>query len=402
MFYPPEATGIAPYAGVLAAELSKVGYPVNAFVAQPSYPEWRIRAGYRRWRRVEIIDGVRVSRSLLYVPQVPRGVRRLLSELSLGLRLAFSRWKRPEVLIAITPALFATALVVLRTKLSPRKRPLIVWVQDIYTLGLAEIGEGNDLVRRITRWVESWVLQAADRVVVIHQRFADFVIKELGVAPSDVVVVRNWTHLAPSAPIDATAARSELGWPEAARVALHTGNMGAKQGLDNIIEAARLAQIRDEPVRFILVGDGNERAALQQRAAGVSHVTFVSPLDDQKYRLALAAADVLIVNEKPGVSAMAVPSKLTSYFDAGRPVVAATDPGGTAAAEVMAAEAGVVVQSGDPNALLGAVLDVCKDEQAAATYGRNGRRYREVTLGQDIAVRRWDELIKEVVPITTG
>jgi glycosyltransferase involved in cell wall biosynthesis len=292
--------------------------------------------------------------------------------------------------------MFSTALALLRQRITPRRSPFVVWVQDIYSLGLAETGEGNGLVQHITRFVEAKVLRSADRVVVIHQRFADFVTHELQVPAEQVVVVRNWTHLEPSPPVDGDTAKQKLGWPTDVTVAVHTGNMGAKQGLQNIVEAARVADEEGAPVHFVLVGGGGERRELEERAAGISRLTFVDPLGDADYRLALGAADVLLVNEKPGVAAMAMPSKLTSYFDAGRPVVAATDHSGITASEVAAADAGVVVPAGDPAALLEAILDLRGNSAVAAQYGINGRRHRLAVLDEQAAVERWAQLIKAI------
>lgn len=391
--YPPEPTGIAPYTGALADGLSDAGYQVIAHVAQPHYPEWSIADGYRQWTRFEQVGGVRVRRRLHYVPRTPRGIRRLLSELSFGARLVFARWERPRLVVAVSPSLFSTALAVVRLRLTPRRPPLIVWVQDIYTLGLAETGEGGGRVQRLTRLVESFTFRSADRVVVIHERFAAFVADELGVDKSKITVVRNWTHLPKTAAVDAQSAKAALGWPDDIALAVHTGNMGTKQGLENIVEAARIADERNAPVRFILVGDGGERSSLQERARGISRIAFVDPLDDENYRLALGAADVLIVNEKPGVATMAVPSKLTSYFDAGRPVVAATDIDGITAGEIAASGAGVVVQAGDPGALLDAVMTVKSDVELAARLGQNGRRYRESVLDANAAITKWASLV---------
>ena len=105
-------------------------------------------------------------------------------------------------------------------------------------------------------------------------------------------------------------------------------------------------------IRFVLMGDGNQRRLLQQSAKGVQRIEFKEPLDAEDYRQVLACADVLLVNERPGVGEMAVPSKLTSYFSAGRPVLAATDADGVTAGEIRDAGAGVVVPAGDPAALL--------------------------------------------------
>ena len=400
--FPPEPTGIAPYTGALASGLAELGYSVKAHVSHPHYPEWKIRAGYGQWTRTEHHEQVEVQRLLHYVPANPRGIRRLLSELSFGARLSSRHIGHPRLVIAVSPSLFSTAMALLRVHLIPRRPKVAIWVQDIYTLGLAEIGEGSGLVQRITRWVESRTFRAADRVVVIHERFKEFLTEELKVPADRVVVIHNWTHLPSWAPCEAAEAKEKLGWPSGKTLAVHTGNMGAKQGLANIIEAARLAGHRGVEVQFLLIGNGGERRTLEESARGIANVTFIDPLDDDDYRLALAAADVLVVNEKPGVATMAVPSKLTSYFAAGRPVVAATDPSGTAASEIIASKAGVIVPSGDPEALLNEIKYLASDKATAKRLGDNAINYRETVLDQKFAIARWAQIVSEFASITSA
>ncbi len=131
-------------------------------------------------------------------------------------------------------------------------------------------------------------------------------------------------------------------------------------------------------------------------ARGIKRIEFVDPVDDFEYRYALAAADCLLVNELPGVAAMAAPSKLTSYFNAGRPILAATDSEGIAAGEVRQAKAGVAVPAGDPAALLAMALQLSEDTERAAEYGAAGRRYRIEHLDPDAAITAFERVIGTV------
>lgn len=395
LHYPPDATGIAPYAGALAAGLSARAYSVTAHVAHPFYPEWKVRPGYGQWKRTEVIDGVTVHRLRHFIPKPPRGFRRLLSELSFGGRLLSSRFGSDAV-IAVSPALFASALVTLRLRLNPWRPCLIVWLQDIYTLGLVETKEGGRLTTTITKLVERFVLRSADRVVAIHPRFADYLVKQFDIDPQRISVIRNWTHLKPTTQISQEDARAALGWPNDIFLAVHTGNMGVKQGLENLIEAARLADEQRAPIKFLLVGDGGERARLEKLAYGVERVEFVDPLDEADYRCALAAADCLLVNELPGVAAMAAPSKLTSYFDASRPILAATDAMGITAEEIQHSGAGIVVPAGDPPTLLAAALSLSANSERATELGAAGRRYRMEVLDFNIAITAFEQVIQGV------
>jgi glycosyltransferase involved in cell wall biosynthesis len=395
--FPPEPTGTAPYTGALASGLRRLGYAVTAHAGHPHYPEWRVYRGYGQWNRDDRIDGVAVRRRLHYVPHHPHGIRRLVSELTFGLRVTFTHWDVSRAIVVVSPAMFSSAMVVLRALLTPRRPPVVVWVQDIYALGMSETKEGISLAAKLTSWVEGHVMRAADRVVVIHPRFARYAVDVLGVKPENLVVVRNWDHLPAAAPVDSTSAKWELGWPTDATLVVHTGNMGVKQGLENVVDAARLADERHAPVHFVLVGDGCQREKLMARARGISRLTFVDTLSDDDYHLALSAADVLLVNEMTGVAAMAVPSKLTSYFHAGRPVIAATDPEGICAEEVATSGAGIVVAAGQPDTLLDTVLALSADPVAAEELGANGRRYRMAALDERVAIEQWGILIGDIV-----
>ena len=174
----------------------------------------------------------------------------------------------------------------------------------------------------MARWgarLEGALLSRADGIAVVHPRFAG-PLADLGVDPARITTIPNWSHIA--APTgDRRAVRRELGWRDDELVALHAGNMGVKQGLENVVEAARTADAVGAPVRFVLLGTGNQRARLEELGAGIARLELRDPLPDDRFPDALAAADVLVVNEAPTVAEMSAPSKLTSYFAAGRPVV---------------------------------------------------------------------------------
>ncbi len=331
--YAPETTGgIAPYMTDLAESLGERGHKVHVVTGYPHYPAWEIDASYHGRSIDEVVNGVHVHRRRHFVPSPPNALGRIKMELSFGARAASSGWNTPDVIVCTSPALLATAMVLGRARLTP-KRPAIggVWVHDLYGQGVVETGAMTGRSARATSRLEAAVVKSADGIAVVHDRFVDHVVNELHVPRERVTVVRNWTHVTPIDVDDLTAARTKFGWSPDETIVLHTGNMGVKQGLENVVEAARLADEQSLPIRFVLVGDGNQRPNLEAAAVGVDRIDFVRPLDDQDFRTAMAAADVLLVNEAPGIVGMAVPSKLTSYFSSGTPIVAATDVASTTA-----------------------------------------------------------------------
>jgi colanic acid biosynthesis glycosyl transferase WcaI len=390
--YAPEPTGIAPYTSGLASGLASRGWAVRAITAFPHYPAWKIAAGYEGHTMKRFIDGVRVTRLRPYMPKKLSGFKRALLEVSFGVRAISSRWGKADVVVLVSPALFATAIALLRARLTPGRPLVFIWVQDLYSLGVKETGTLGTHGARVMSKIEKSILRQADSVVVIHDRFRDYLTSEFRIPFHRVRVVRNWTHLLPIE-VERNEFRTLFGWGDEV-VVLHAGNIGAKQGLENVVEAARIADARGEAVRFVLLGDGNQRARLEKLAEGVARLDFLDSLNNRNFQGAMAAADILLVNEKKGVAEMAVPSKLTSYFAAGRPVIVATDENSISAEEVAQAGAGWRVDADSPAALLEASLALGVNTALAEEMARSGAKFQRETLSRSNAINHYAEIIQ--------
>lgn len=382
----------------MAEGLAAKGHQVRVLTGLPHYPQWRVAPGYEAGQRDTSSQAgeLRVEHLVHHVPTPPSLRGRLRMELSYGNRLWRTSWEAPDVVLCVSPALLSTAMAMARAK-SSRQRPAVgVWVQDLYGVGVAETGAASRRVTGLVSGLESRVLRAADGVAVIHDRFKAHLVRELAVNPASVTVIRNWTHLRPIQCRDRAETRRKLGWAENDIVALHAGNMGAKQGLENVIHAAKLAESTHAPVRFVLLGDGNQRNRLERLGTGVTNLELIDPLPDEEYQSVLAAADVLLVNEKASVAEMAVPSKITSYFTTGNPVVAATRADSITAAEIESSGGGLVVAPDSPPGLLAAVRSLGTDRTLARRLGSAGMKFCSETLSQRYAIDKYEEWIMEL------
>jgi glycosyltransferase involved in cell wall biosynthesis len=384
--YAPEPTGNAPYTTKLAEGLARTGHRVEVLTGYPYYPDWRIADGYTGLSTKQLINGVPVKRYRHTVPAAPRTLNRLLMEVTFGLHAALRRWDQHDVVLVVSPGLFSSAFAVAKARL--KGIPVAMWIQDLYSRGLEETG-GSDSLTRAMKWVESRILRACTGITVIHGRFRDYIVDELEISRENVGVIRNWTHIQHDPLFDREAVRARLGWSSDETIALHAGNMGVKQGLENVVEAARLADAFDSRVRFVLLGDGNRREALHIAGEGIRSLSFLKPLGDHEYSEALRAADVLIVNERPELREMSVPSKLTSYFATGLPVIAATHPESATADEIRASGAGVLVDPQRPSALLRGVERLRDDPGEAVSLGSAGPTYAASVLSESAAIRAY-------------
>lgn len=94
---------------------------------------------------------------------------------------------------------------------------------------------------------------------------------------------------------------------------------------------------------------------------------------------------------------MALPSKLTSYFVAGRPVVAAVSPAGWTAREVARAGAGVTVPAADPEALLDAITELAADPARCDRLAAAGPLYAERFLSAGASLAKADAFIARLL-----
>ncbi|GAB2644151.1 glycosyltransferase family 4 protein [Nocardioides ginkgobilobae] len=384
--YTPERTGIAPYTAGMAVGLSE-DFDVEVLTVHPHYPEWSVAEGYGGWRRREVIDGVRVHRVKHYVPHDPTGVTRILSETTYAGRALAPGVRRPDVIVAVSPALAPVASAL---ALGRRWRvPVGVVVQDLYSKALSELELLGGRIDRPAHRFEQALLRRCDGVVSIHQAMADVMVRDYDVPRERIEVIPNWTHVSPPSG-DREVRRKELGWDDDVLTIVHAGNMGAKQGLEHLIPVGRMIDYRSLPVRIVLIGNGGNRDALESAASDIESLQFMDALPGESFMETLAAADALLLHEKPGLKEMCVPSKLTSYFAASRPVLAVTSPESAAAHEVRQSRAGFVVRSGDAEALLQGLHQMA--EAARDDCGARGLEYAKRTLDERAALlsyNRW-------------
>ena len=291
--------------------------------------------------------------------------------------------QRPDLVLASTPALggaLAAASVSRRVGC-----PLTIVVQDLMALATAQSGiEGGGRLTGVTARLEGVALRAATTVAVVSDSFIPAV-KAYGVESQRIALLRNWTRITRS-PLTRDEARARLGWPTDRFLAVHTGNIGFKQDLGNLVEAARL--LTGSSVLTVLVGDGSQRRALERQASGLRNVRFTGLVAEDLYPVVLAAADVLLVNERPSVGDMALPSKLTSYLVAGRPILAAVADGGASLRELHGTGgAAWTIPPGNPAALATALASLAQDGSRREAMSAAATAYAARTLGRDGTLR---------------
>jgi len=380
--FAPEVTGIGVYSTGLADYLGERGYKVVVHTAFPYYPHWRKRAEDRgKLFRREWRGRVRVRRTYLFVPQRPSALKRIFHELSFALTAAMSYLASPraDVTIVVSPPLCLGLLVLGLARL--RGSRTILHVHDLQPDAAVECGllrEG--LFTRVLYRMEKIIYRLADVVGSIGVGMLDR-IREKGVPARKLLLIPNWANEDLVRPLPPqTKYRSAWGL-DGCFVVLYSGNMGVKQGLTSLLDAAQLLRDRSD-VRFVLVGDGAEKTKLQAyvEQLGLQNVQFQPLQPTEDLSELLATADVSVVPQKRGVTDIFMPCKVANLMCSARPLVVASSRATELSRVIVRAQCGVIVPPEDAQALADALVALYEDPQGRARLGERGRAYAEQEL----------------------
>lgn len=374
--YAPELTGIGKYSAELAEWLAARGHEVSVVTAPPYYPQWRVHDGYRagRYSREER-RGVSVRRAPRWVPARPGGAKRLLHLASFALSSLPSLLRaaagRPDLIVVVEPALFCAPAAWIAARLCGARAWLHIQDYEVdaaFELGLLK-GAG---LRAMVKRAERWLMRRFDRVSTISGRMLQLALAK-GVDPGRAVLLPNWIDVEAIAPrADGADYREQLGIPRNAIVALYSGNMGGKQGLQTLADVARRLG-REERLWFVFCGQGPERAPLQAQCQGLVRVRFLDLQPAERLGALLNTADIHLLPQRAGAADLVMPSKLTGMLASGRPVVCGAAPGTELAGVV--ARCGLLTPPEDAEAMAQAVRKLSDNPQIRETLGAAARQY---------------------------
>jgi glycosyltransferase involved in cell wall biosynthesis len=389
--YAPEITGTAINNVDMAHSLRDAGHNIVVMTGMPHYPEWRVHEPYRgHQRRTELLDGVQVKRFGHYVPAHNQSaLKRGLYEATFLMNAAAVTIRpRPDLFVGIIPALSDGWLARFHAWRSGVRFGLVF--ADLMGKAAQQSGmPGGTSVAGTVRKFEIGLARTAAGVGIIAEGFRDYFID--GGVQTDRIHRIVFRDRAPNdMPTESRAdVRRSMGWGDDDFIVLHSGNMGYKQALDNVLRAAALANHRRN-LRFVLIGGGNQRVELENLARRLSlqNVGFLSLVPTGKFDAVLAAADLLLINQRGSVTDMSLPGKLTPYFTSGVPVLAAVASQSEAAKAVVRSGAGLVVSPDRPESLVAGIERLADDREfyvqlagAGPAYVRN---YLDAARSSDI------------------
>ena len=398
--YWPEPTGIANYTTDFAENLTE-GHQVSVLTSLPHYPWWSVPSKFSHLvEGIGTHNGVSVVRAKHLIPSKMNALVRMRFETSMwwNLRRVSKTMLANDfdLVVACIPTV-AAGLVGMRIA-KDLGIPFGLIVQDLSGVGAKQSGlRGGAVISKIANAIEGRVLHGADKLVVVSTDMRD-VVAGVGVPENGITLIANYCARTISS-IDKKTARLKIGWSLDDFVVIHTGNMGTKQDLENVVRAADFL-LSDQKIKIYLVGHGNQETKLMSLCLDKSNISVLPAVAYENYSALLSAADLLLVNERNTQLEMSLPSKLTAYLFSGRPVIAAVPRGG--ATWKFLEGIAELVESGNPILLAQAIKDLSQNNDKRDELAYKGLEFARNNLGAENGRRKYLDWVNSLVQSKRG
>lgn len=394
VFYPDHAA-TAQHAHDLAKHLVEHGHEVDVIASRSIYG----KSGAELAKR-EDVDGAqvhRVGKSLFGKGSIlTRALDFGLFYIAAALKAMFVR--RPDVVVCFTTPPFISMLgIVLRWF---RGAKAVYWLMDLYPDVAVATGvmRQRSIATRFFETLSRWSLRHSDKVVVLGRCMEERV-REKGVDRGQVARIGVWSDQNEVKPIARHENPYRETWDLGDRfVVMYSGNFGIGHDVDTFLRAAEMLK-DDDSVRFVFVGGGKKKPVVERFVKDKVLTNCV--IDDyqprEKLDQSLSVADAHLVSILEGVEGTIVPCKLFGIMAAGRATLYIGSPKSEIARVLDERGAGVLIEQGDAEGLVGAIRRLRDDRGEAERMGEHARRALGEAYSRESACEAWRELLEGLV-----
>jgi colanic acid biosynthesis glycosyl transferase WcaI len=303
--------------------------------------------------------------------------------------------QKPDVILCVNPPItvgFSGWLLGLA-----RRAPLVFNVQDVWPDCLVIIDQlRSPLLIAVFKRLEKFIYRVSASVTVLSEGMKENLMRK-GIPAGKIMVIPNWANVETIRPVERENGFRAAHGLNGDFVVMFAGNLGYIAMLDKALEAAKL--LENEPhIRFLIVGEGNAKAGLVNRASelGLRNVRFLPTQPSEVLPEMLGAADLSLVTLNRRLGQLNVPSKTYSIMASARPVLASVPEDSEIARLVKEADCGVGVAPEDPQSLAQAIKHLSRQPEKLRTYGANGRRYVEEYFSRRKLTAQYHDLLRQV------
>lgn len=396
-YFSPDHSATSQILSDVAFHLAATGKEVHVITSQQLYdnPNARLLSEER-------IQGVHVHR----VATTNFGRSNLVGRATDYFSFYASTWRAMRTLVGKNDILIAKTdppLISVPAMLMARRRgaKLVNWLQDIYPEVAVQLGVPfvKGPFDKGAAYLRDLSLKSAVANVVVGQKMADRVVAR-GIPPDHVHVIPNWCdddEIRPLLPTD-NPLRREWGL-EDKFVFGYSGNLGRAHEFSTVLAAAE--RLRNDPrIVFLIVGGGHQFVQLAKFVTdrGLDSIfRFINYQARDLLKYSLCVPDVHWISLKPELEGLIVPSKFLGVAAAGRPMITITALDGEIARLVHKFECGLVIEPGNADALVEALLRLSCDAELTAAMGRRAREMLDAHFTRQKAFERWQKVLEAIV-----
>lgn len=275
-----------------------------------------------------------------------------------------------------------------------KRKKMLLEIRDLWPEFAIAMGAlTNPTLIRMSRWLEKFLYDHADRIIVNSPGFIPYIRDICGKTPK---LVPNGADEAMFEGANGDEFREKHGLKDKF-VVMYSGAHGPANDLETVLQAAEILQDRDD-IRFVFVGSGKDKPRLEalKDEKGLSNVLFVPPVSKDEIPAVMSAEDAgLAILKKLDMFKTTYPNKVFDIMACGDPVICQID--GVIREVVEENQAGVFAEPGDPRALADTVLQLAGDPENCRKMGENGRKAVREKFDRDTAARRLEEIFEEMV-----
>lgn len=386
-YSPEELTGIGKYNGEMIEFLLDKNLEVISISNVPFYPYWEKYPGHKnsfyQQHKSRFID----IRTYVYIPSSPGATKKILSEVSFFLTsfLAFvANWRsvgKSTLIIVINPPFFLGLIPICFSWFTSVR--LLFHIQDLQVDAARELKLLPSIVCRFLERMEKWLLRQADFVSTISMGM----VKKIAAKKvnREILLMPNWSDLNFIVPMPPSNwLHDYIGIDHAKKLIVYSGNIGEKQGLDIVLNAAKELEEHDQ-LHFVILGEGLYKVVLQKKIESLKlkNLTLGSLVPKEKMNQMLNDSFIQLVIQKGEGADSFLPSKLTNILAAGCASIV-TANSGTSLYDILASSRiGKLIPPDSQDDLVVAIKDLTKEELIVEEMKINARIWAEENLSID-------------------
>jgi len=380
--------------------LANLGYDCTVVTSYPYYPHWKVQEPYTKtcgWFKKEIkvamgaeIHPIKVFRCPHYIPEKPTGLKRIISDFTFCFsaflkifELLFS--KKIDYVLVVAPPFQLGLLGVLYKKIKGAK--FFYHIQDLQIDAARELNliKSPFLINSLFK-IEKYILKKADIVSSISEGMIKKIERKY---QREVVFFPNWVDTTLLSPLpEREKLKNNFGFEASDKIVLYSGAIGEKQGLEAVLDAAKVFQERPG-LKFVICGSGPYKEKLQEQKElqKLDNVVFLSLQPFEMLNAFLNMADIHLVLQKSNAADLVMPSKLTAILSIGGVSIITASKGASLHDVVYKHKMGILTEPENTSLLIEAIeLALISDNQSIR---KNARSYAKQFLSIDEIFRKF-------------